>query len=80
MNFSDVPKIAQGEAVEITDTESIEYKRYTDSGYTNPNLYRFQDNPYPENIRGHVGIYGTDSYQFMSIQLHDEESTTSEIP
>ena len=82
VELNPLPITGQGNATEITDTSSVEWRRYENkpTGYANPNLYRFQDNPYPENIRGHVGIYGTDSYQFMSIQLHDEESTTSEIP
>lgn len=77
-----LPLNTQGPAQEITDTSSIEYRRYanTSTGYANPNLYRFQDVPFPENVRCSVGIYGTDSYQFTEVILHDEESTTSEIP
>ena len=80
---NDIPKMGQGRAIEVTDTTSVEYQRYDNkaTGYANPNLYRFQDKAYPQGTRGWVGIYGTDSYQFIETpSLHDEESTTSEIP
>lgn len=74
----DIPKIGQGPAEEA-NAEDLEKDNI---GFTNPNLHRriFTS---PEGTSGHsykVGIYGYDSYRTTEITLHDEESTTSEIP
>lgn len=51
-----------------------------DMGYTNPNLHRRINTSQSDNISVTVGIYGVDSYRTIEYKVHDEESTTSEIP
>ena len=48
-------------------------------GFTNPNLHRRLDSD-TNGVTYSVGIYGTNSYRYVYIPEHDEESTTSEIP
>lgn len=49
-------------------------------GYTNPNLHRRINTSNEDDISVHVGIYGVNSYRTVEYEVHDEESTTSEIP
>lgn len=72
----DIPKMGQGPAVPI-DPGSIEETR-DEAGFTHPNLHRRIDTDEPEKYE--LGIYGLDSYRLTDTSLHDEESTTSEIP
>ena len=74
-----VQPMAQGEMTEITDPDSIEYKRDTGSGLTNPNLHR-RKNGDVTDIVYRIGVYGVNSYRYTETTEHDEESETSEIP
>ena len=76
----DLPVSKQGEATVIDDTKSIEYKRYSTSGYTNPDLLRFQDKEFEEGDIQKIGIYGLNSYRYMEHQNYTEGSTTEEVP
>lgn len=49
------------------------------SGFTHPNLHRRLSTD-TEGRKYSVGIYGLNSYRTTTIELHDEESTDSEIP
>lgn len=73
-----VTPIGQGPAV-AADAEALAKDAV---GYTHPNLHRRISTP-TEGTNNHhyeLGIYGTDSYRTTEVILHDEESTTSEIP
>ena len=74
------PHISQGMATEITDASSLPYKRVTTSGYTNPDLIRFQDEEFAENTTQKVGIFGVNSYRYMETDDYEDGSTTCEIP
>ena len=74
------PNTGQGEASVIEDVNSIEYKRYSTSGYTNPDLIRFQDKEFEEGDIQKIGIYGLNSYRYMEHQNYTEGSTTEEVP
>lgn len=73
---TDMPKMGQGPAVPIVPG-SIEADR-DEVGFTHPNLHRRIDTQEPRKYQ--LGIYGLDSYRSTEINLHDEESTTDEIP
>ena len=75
-----LPVSQQGEATIIDDTKSIEYKRVTKSGYTNPDLIRFQDNEFEEGDLQKIGIFGLNSYRYIEKQNYTEGSTDVEIP
>lgn len=75
-----IPSISQGETTEITDTSSIEYKRYSTTGYTNPDLIRFRDKEFAENVSQKVFIRGVNSYRYTEVDDYEDGSTTSEIP
>ena len=75
-----IPSISQGETTEITDTSSIEYKRYSTTGYTNPDLIRFRDKEFAENVSQKVFIKGVNSYRYTEVDDYEDGSTTSEIP
>lgn len=80
MPTNDVPNIGQGFATEVTDTTSLPYKRFNNSGYTNPDLIRFQDEEFAENTTQKVGIFGVNSYRYMETDDYEDGSTTCEIP
>lgn len=75
-----LPAMSQGYASELTDTSSLPYKRATTSGYTNPDLIRFQDKEFSESTIQKVGIFGVNSYRYMETDDYEDGSTTSEIP
>lgn len=75
-----LPIIGQGFATEVTDTTSLPYKRFNNSGYTNPDIIRFQDDEFAENTTQKVGIFGVNSYRYMETDDYEDGSTTSEIP
>ena len=75
-----LPSINQGVATEITDTSSLPYRRFNCSGYTNPDLIRFQDKEFEEGDIQKIGIYGLNSYRYMEHQNYTEGSTTEEVP
>lgn len=75
---TETPKTGQGPS-KPADADDIQRDKV---GFTNPNLHRRIFTP-PEGTPDHkykIGIYGYDSYRTTDIILHDEESTTSEIP
>lgn len=72
--------ISQGVAEEITDTTTLPYKRVTISGYTNPDLIRFQDKDFEEGDLQKIGIFGLNSYRYIEKQNYTEGSTEVEIP
>ena len=67
-----IPHIGQGPAKEATSEDL----NRDELGFTHPNLHRRiqKDKKYK------LGIYGYDSYRTTEIVVHDEESTTSEVP
>ena len=73
-----ITKIGQGPAKLANDAD-IERD---ETGFTSPNLHRriFTSPDKTENVEYKVGIHGFDSYRTTEYILHDEESTTSEIP
>ena len=75
-----MPLTGQGPAVPIK-SKSIEKKR-DKTGYTHPNLHRriAKESADPKGADYELGIYGVDSYRTTRWNMHDEESTTSEIP
>lgn len=75
-----LPATGQGLATEVTNTSSLPYKRYSKSGYTNPDLIRFQDKEFEEGDIQKIGIYGLNSYRYMEHQNYTEGSTTEEVP
>lgn len=79
-DYIPIPNINSGITEEITDQSSIEYKRYADTGYTNPNLYRFRDGEVPENDKCEVFIKGTNSYRYTEVRDYIDGSQRDEIP
>lgn len=75
-----LPTINQGFATEITDTSSLPYMRVTTSGYTNPDLIRFQDREFVESTIQRVGIFGVNSYRYIETDDYIDGSTTCEVP
>lgn len=79
------PKMGQGPAIKISEDSKIidkAAKAKDDAGFTHPNLHRRVYTP-PEGSLNHkyeLGIQGVCSYRTTEILIHDEESTTSEIP
>ena len=73
-----VEPMAQGDMVEITDPESVEALR-DDVGFTHPNLHRRTTDGVTDRTY-RVGVHGVNSYRYTEYAVHDEESTTSEIP
>lgn len=78
------PTMGQGPGYFI-DPSSLD-QELDDLGFTNPNLHRRID-PQEPTTEGAVapnsyviGIYGKNSHRTVTLYLHDEESTTSEIP
>ncbi len=73
-----LPQIGQGPAKEA-NTDEIQHD---EAGFTNPNLHRRIYTPPDgtENRKYKIGIYGFNSYRTTEINIHDEESTVSEIP
>lgn len=78
------PTMSQGPGHFIPD--SGEEMDKDQLGFTNPNLHRRID-PQPYFLDGRsvensytISIYGHNSYRTTSVPLHDEESTTCEIP
>lgn len=77
-------KMAQGPDQILTDSEASDAES---TGYTSPNLHiRVAPQQPPE---GHIeykprnyklGIHGMNSYRTTIRNIHDEESTESEIP
>ena len=80
MPTNDTPTTGQGFATEVTDTTSLPYKRFNGSGYTNPDLIRFQDKEFEEGDIQKIGIYGLNSYRYIEHQNYTEGSTTEEVP
>lgn len=75
------PLVGQGPA-KVGNSEDILNES---DGYTNPNLHRrIADEPTlmpnEHDKQYHLGIYNVDSYRMTETVLHDEESTTCEIP
>lgn len=79
------PKIGQGPATKVSEDATIIDKTAQakdDVGFTHPNLHRRIYTP-PDGSINHkyeLGIQGVCSYRTTETILHDEESTTSEIP
>jgi len=74
-----------------TIEDQIAYDKDQVTGFTNPNLHRridphepkHEDNPLNQELAPReyrLEIKGTNSYRTTTITVHDEESTTSEIP
>ena len=60
-------------------SDDSEEKEKDAFGITNPNLHRrLSDDTEARDIK--IAVYGRNSYRYISEQVHDEESTTSEIP
>lgn len=76
----DDPIIGQGWSEEVTDTTSLPYERFNGSGYTNPDLIRFQDREFVESTIQRVGIFGVNSYRYMETDDYEDGSTTCEVP
>lgn len=72
-------KMAQGEWKPILEDDYLLLER-DHIGFTNPNLHRRKSEFIPKNISYTIGVYGLNSYRTTTIQVHDEESTDSEIP
>lgn len=75
-----LPTINQGFAAEITDTSSLPYKRFNGSGYTNPDLIRFQDRAFEDGDIQKIGIFGVNSYRYIETDNYVDGSTTCEVP
>lgn len=72
--------IGQGPATPVNDGRTFE-----DLGYTNPDLYRKVDpreRDFPEVAprQYDLGIYSKDGYLTTTKLVHNEKSTTTEIP
>ena len=80
MPENNIPAISQGYATEVTDTTSLPYERFYGSGYTNPELIRFQDKELPNNTVQKIGLFGVNSYRYIETVDYEDGSTTSEIP
>lgn len=80
--MSSIPLMGQGPA-KIASSEDLEIESH---GYTNPNLHRITDPKDPPEDGEvdprdyHLSIHDVNGYQTTTIIVHDEESTTSEIP
>lgn len=77
------PKVGQGPAKPATPKDI----QRDEIGYTNPNLHRRAEPEDPPTGDSEVlpreyyfSIHDTDAYQVIKRNVHDEESTTSEIP
>lgn len=78
------PKTAQGPATKLTADEAVAAEQ---TGFTHPNLHtRVAPQQPPE---GHVeykprdyklGVHGMNSYRTTIRNIHNEETTTEEIP
>lgn len=80
--------------VQDSDGNILEQSEYVNdivTGFTNPNLHRRVDAHEPEHEDNQLNqelapreytleIKGTNSYRTTTITVHDEESTTTEIP
>lgn len=75
-----LPTINQGFATEIIDTSSLPYKRFNGSGYTNPDLIRFQDREFEDDDIQKIGIFGVNSYRYIETDDYVDGSTTCEVP
>ena len=89
-----LPVMTQGPGHFIQDPSEEQTK--DDIGFTNPNLHRRIDPLDPEDPflpvpspldpnailpnSYEIGIYGKNSYMTQTVHVHDEYSTTSEIP
>lgn len=69
--------MAQGRIKRIVDG-SIEAQRDA-IGYTHPNLHRRVSDD-TEYRTVNVAVYGLNSYRYVEVSSHDEESQTCEIP
>jgi hypothetical protein len=74
-----------------TIVDPAAYNKDINVGFTNPNLHRRIDpkeppeaeNPLDQELAPReysLEIHGTNSYRTTTITVHDEDSTTSEIP
>ena len=73
--MADYPKAASGVAVPASNEDL----QRDELGYTNPNLHRRVDED--SQMISKVGVYdGIHSFRTVDLNLHDEESTTCEIP
>lgn len=77
-------KMAQGPAKPATPEEIA---KETNPGYTKPNLHRRIDNESTPLDEGEIKpdtyeltVQGVSSYRTTTHTIHDEESTTTEIP
>lgn len=77
------PKLAQGEAKPATPVDIA----HDQGGITYPNLHRRIDNDATPLAEGElepdkytVSVSSVDSYRTTKHIVHDEESTTSEVP
>lgn len=77
------PKLAQGSAKPATALDQI----YDQGGITYPNLHRRIDNENTPLAEGEaapdeylLAVGGVDSYRNTKHTIHNEDSTTSEIP
>lgn len=70
--------MGQGPSV-LADDSDISHD---DVGFTHPNLHRRIYTPpdATDNKTYKIGIFGVDSYRTTETYIHDEESTTSEVP
>lgn len=76
MSVPTVEPMAQGDMTQITDPDSVEYKRDV-IGFTHPNLHKRMDS---ENDIYTIRVHGLNAYRYEDTSTHDEESETSEIP
>lgn len=83
MSENTYPKMAQGSAKPATDLDKV----HDQGGITYPNLHRRIDNENTPLAEGEVApdeylltVGGVDSYRNTKHTIHDEDSTTSEIP
>lgn len=76
MSIPTVEPMAQGDMTQITDPDSVEWKR-DEVGFTHPNLHRRVDS---ENTIYKISVHGLNAYRVEDIQTHDEETELTEIP
>lgn len=83
MELDKYPQTAQGEAKPATQTDIS----HDNGGITYPNLHRRIDNENTPKEEGElapdtykISVSGVNSYRTTKHTVHDEESTTSEIP
>ena len=78
------PTMGQGPSVPVVPNS--EEAELDELGFTNPNLHRRIDPQDPVDLDAvspnsySIGIYGKHSYRTVTIHVHDEDSTSSEIP